>query len=65
MRCKAGLVVGQLAFVDDQSGFVLAFQHLRNDLVEGDHFGFDAGSEQLQRKISGGQLARARRCSSS
>ena len=31
--------IGELAFVDDESGFVLAFEYLGNDLVEGDDLG--------------------------
>ena len=57
---QSRLVVGQLAFVNDESGFVLAFEHLRNDLIEGNNFGFDAGSEQLQRQIGCGERARDR-----
>ena len=55
---QSRLVVGQLAFVNDQSSFELAFEHLRNDLVEGHDFGLDPGSEKLQRQISRGERAR-------
>ena len=41
------LVIRQLAFMNDQSRFVLPFQHLRNDLIEGDHFGFYSRRKQL------------------
>src|ERR1035441_7462306 len=54
----ARLVVGQLAFVNDQAGLVLAFEHLRDDLVERDDLGLDAGSKQLQRQKGRGELAR-------
>ena len=60
MRCRPALAVGQLAFVDDESGFVLAIHDLRNDLVEGHDFGFNPGREKLQREIGGGQCARDR-----
>ena len=42
------LVVGQLAFMNDQPGFVLAFQYLRDDLVERNDFGFNSRREKLQ-----------------
>jgi hypothetical protein len=45
---QSRFVVGQLPFVDDEAGFVLAFQHLRNDLVEGHDVSFDAGGEKSQ-----------------
>ena len=44
---QSGLVVGELAFVNDQTGLVLPFQNLRNDLIEGNDFHFDAGREQF------------------
>ena len=55
---QAGLVVSQLAFVNDQSGFVFAFEHLRNDLIEGHDFRFHSGSKELQRQIGGRERAR-------
>ncbi len=58
---QTGLVIGELAFMNDESGFVLAFEHLRNDLVEGDDFGFNSGGEELQGQISSGQRCRERR----
>ena len=54
---QAGLIVGELAFVDDQSGFVLARQHAGDDLIEGHDFGLDSGSEQFQRQIRGSKFA--------
>ena len=51
------LRIGQLAFVNDQSRFVLALEHLRDDLVEGHDLGFDPGGKELQRQIRGGQGA--------
>ena len=49
---QSGFIVGQLAFVNDQSRFVLPFQHLRNDLIERDHFGLNSGSKELKREVS-------------
>ena len=43
--------------MDDQSGFVLPFDNLRDDLVEGHHFHFNARSEELQRQVGGRQFA--------
>src|SRR5215469_13202516 len=54
---QAGFVVGELALVNDETGLVLPFQHLRNDLIEANNFGVDAGSEQLKSKIRRGQFA--------
>src|SRR5208337_4969457 len=48
---QAGFVVRQLAFMDDKSSFVLALEHLRNNLVEGHDFSLDPGSKKLQREI--------------
>ncbi len=52
---QAGLVVGQLAFVNNQPSFVFSFEHLRDDLVEGNNFGFHSGSEKLQSQVRGGE----------
>src|SRR5580700_11378034 len=57
---QSGLVIGQLAFVDDQSSLVLALEHLWNDLVEGNNFSLHSGSKKLQREIGSGQRARNR-----
>ena len=46
--------------MNDQPSFVFSFEHLRDDLVEGNDFRFHPGSEQLQRQVSGGQRARHR-----
>src|SRR5579872_2327520 len=48
---KARLVVRQLPFVNNKPCFKLTLKHLRNDLVERDHFRFDAGCEKLQDQI--------------
>ena len=45
---QTGFRVTQLAFVNDKPGFLLAFEHLRNDLVERHNLGFYVGSEELQ-----------------
>ena len=55
---QPGLVVGELALVDDQPGLVLAGEHFGNDLVEGNDYGLDLGREELQRQVGGGQRAR-------
>src|SRR5438445_6608980 len=43
--------------MNDQPGLVLAFEHLRNDLIEGHDFHFNPGSEKLQGEIRSCQLA--------
>ena len=43
--------------MNDQSSFVLSFEHLRNDLIERNDLGLDSGSKQLQREIRGRQRA--------
>ena len=43
-------VEGELAFVNDQSGFVLTLENFGDDLVEGNGFGDDVGSEQFERR---------------
>ncbi len=45
---QSGFVISQLAFVNDESGFELAFEHLGDDLVEGHDFGFDSGSKKVE-----------------
>ena len=60
MRCRPALAIGQLAFVNDESGFVFAFQHLRNDLIEGHDFGLDSRREELQSEIGSSQSSRDR-----
>src|SRR5262249_2036266 len=55
---QAGLVICQLAFVNDESGFVFAFEYLWDDLIEGHDFGIDSRSEKLKCEVSCGQLAR-------
>ena len=54
---QSRLVVSELAFVDDEAGFVFAFENLRDDLIEGDDFHFNAGREQFKRQVSGGEFA--------
>ena len=54
---QSGFVVGKLAFVDDEAGFVFAFENLRDDLIERDDFDFNAGREQFERQVGGGELA--------
>ena len=54
---EARLVIGQLAFVNDESSLVLAFEYLRDDLIKGNHFGFHSGREQLQCEIGSGERA--------
>ena len=63
MRCRPDLFVGELPFVNDQSGFVLSFEHLRDDLIKRDDFGFDARSKEVQREICGGESA-GKQCAS-
>src|SRR6202023_2540138 len=53
---QSGFVVSKLAFVDDETGFVFAFENLRDDLIEGDDFHFNAGREQFERQVGGGEL---------
>ena len=48
---QSRLVEGELAFMNDQPGFVLALQQLGNDVVEGHHLGCNLGRKQLQRQI--------------
>src|SRR5207302_10466310 len=43
--------------MSDQPGLVLAFEHLRNDLIEGHDFHFTPGREKLQGEIRSCQLA--------
>ena len=43
--------------MDDEPGFISSVQDLRNNLIEGDNLGLDAGSEQVERQVSGGQGA--------
>src|SRR4029077_16637652 len=52
---QSGPVIGQLAFMDDESSFVLAFEDLRNNLVEGHNFCLHSWRKQLQGKIGGGE----------
>jgi len=54
------LVVGELAFVDDESGLVFAFQNLRDDLIEGDNFYLNPRREQFKRQIGSGEFSRHR-----
>src|SRR2546425_2621005 len=55
---QPALVVGQLAFMNDEACVVLALQHLRDDLVERHHIGLDARREQPQNQIGGSQPTR-------
>src|SRR5580693_1081782 len=43
--------------MDDEASLVLAFENLRNDLVEGHDFNLDAGREQLKRQVGSGEFA--------
>src|ERR1700719_4363255 len=43
--------------MNDESGFVLAFEHLRDDLVKRDDLHFDAGCEELQGQVGGGEFS--------
>src|ERR1039457_438921 len=54
---QSGLVVGELAFVNNEAGFVFAFEDLRDDLIEGNAFHFDSRSEQFQRRVGRRELA--------
>ena len=54
---QARAVVSQLAFVNDQASFIFSLQHRWNNLIERNHFSFDAGRKQLQRQISGGEFS--------
>src|SRR5271169_934720 len=53
---QSGFVIRELGFVDDEAGFVFAFENLRDDLVEGDNFHLNAGREQFESQVSGGEL---------
>ena len=55
---QTGFGIGQLAFVDDEAGFVFTSHDLGNDLVEGHDFGFNSRREEPQREISRGQSSR-------
>src|SRR5580700_6451385 len=55
---QTSLGVGQLAFVNDESGFVPALKHLGNDLVEGHDFDFDSGRKEPQGQISSREFSR-------
>ena len=55
---QALAVEGELAFVNDEPGLVLAVEHLGNDLVEGNDLGSDIGREQLERQVRRGHGAR-------
>src|SRR5581483_3324044 len=48
------LVVRQLSLVNDEASFVFSFEHLRDDLIERDNFGFDAGGKKIQSQIRSG-----------
>ena len=55
---QPGLVISELPLVNDQPSLMFAFEHLRNNHVEGNHFHFHARSKKLQRQISRSQRAR-------
>src|SRR5205823_9533333 len=55
---QAGFFVGELAFMNDEPGFVGAREDLRNDLIERDDLGPNARRKQPQCKIRRGQRAR-------
>src|SRR5262249_49892212 len=44
---QSGFRVSQLPFMNDQPCFVLAFEHQRNDLVEGNDLYFDSRDEEF------------------
>ncbi len=52
---QAHLAIGQLAFVDQQSRFVLPFLNIFENAVEVHHFVLHVGSEQPKRKKRRGQ----------
>src|SRR5579859_3035626 len=52
MQAAAG--ESELAFMDDESGLVVAGENAGNDLVEGNHGGLDIWREQLEREIRRG-----------
>src|SRR6202023_4385011 len=54
---QSGFVVSKLTFVDDEAGFVFTLENLRDDLIEGDDFHFNAGREQFERQVGGGEFA--------
>ena len=54
---QSGLVVGKLALVDDEAGFVFPFENLRDDLIKRDDFHLDAGRKQFERQVGGGEFA--------
>src|SRR5438876_3473485 len=55
---QSSLTVGELSFMNDEASFILSFEDLRNDLIEGNHFCFHVRSKKLQREVSSRQLAR-------
>ena len=54
---QAVIRVGELALVDDEAGLVFAGDYGGDDLVEGDHHGFDLRCEELEREVGGGEGA--------
>ena len=54
---RPSLGVGELAFVDDEAGVVLAGEDGGDDLVEGDDDGLDVGGEELEGEVGGGEGA--------
>ena len=59
---QSRLVVGELSFVDDQAGLVLAFEHLRDDLVEGHDLGFNAREQRASEPDRRWSWFRERQC---
>ena len=43
--------------MNDEARFVFAFENLRNDLIEGNDFHFNARREQFERQVGGGEFA--------
>ncbi len=54
---QAGLVVGQLAFVDQQPGIDFPALHRGDDLVERDHLEPEIHQQQLQQQVRAGHRA--------
>jgi len=54
---QAVIRVGELALMDDEACLVFAGDYGGDDLVEGDHHGFDLRCEELEREVGGGEGA--------
>src|ERR1700723_1752373 len=51
---QAGFVVRELALMNDEAGFVLPFENLRNDLIERNNLHLNTGREQLKSQVRSG-----------